>query len=52
MNALTVKKLESLLKQAKVAHGKYEKELGKPHADWPKWYAEFIINKLKSPSEF
>jgi hypothetical protein len=44
---LNEQQLEHLLKDAEKAHGVYESTLGKRDEDWPKWYAEFIINKLK-----
>lgn len=46
MNALTAKRLESLLLDAKRAHGEYERTLGHGDEDWPKWYAEFMSRQL------
>ena len=44
---LTKEQLAALLRQAEQAHAEYEKGLGKRDDDWPAWYAEFIVNKLK-----
>lgn len=36
--------LESALRRAAAAHGEYERQSGGEHnADWPKWYAEFLV---------
>lgn len=39
--------LAELLKEAELAHTEYEKSIGKTDPDWPAWYAQYIINKLK-----
>lgn len=46
---LTKEELARLLREAEKAHGEYEKEKlgGVRDADWPSWYAEFIINALR-----
>jgi hypothetical protein len=44
---LTKEQLTALLRQAEQAHAEYEKGLGERDDDWPAWYAEFIVNKLK-----
>ena len=41
------KVIAELLREAEVAHAEYEKELGKRDLNWPEWYAEFIVDKLK-----
>ena len=40
--------LERLLKEAEKAHDEFEKILGHRDQAWPAWYAEFIINRIKS----
>jgi catechol 2,3-dioxygenase-like lactoylglutathione lyase family enzyme len=35
--------LASAMHRASVAHGEYEKRIGAAHADWPDWYAEYIV---------
>ena len=49
MTALTKEELTSLLREAEKAHGEYEKEElgGVRDEDWPAWYAEFIVKKLR-----
>jgi hypothetical protein len=46
---LTKEELARLLREAEKAHGQYEKEKlgGERDADWPSWYAEFIVNALR-----
>jgi hypothetical protein len=44
---LTQEQLGQLLKDAEKAHGEFEKTLGHRDEQWPEWYAEYIINKLK-----
>ena len=34
--------LETALRDAAAAHGKYEGELGHPDAEWPAWYADYM----------
>jgi catechol 2,3-dioxygenase-like lactoylglutathione lyase family enzyme len=35
--------LASALRRAEAAHGEYEKRLGHRDADWPDWYAAYIV---------
>jgi catechol 2,3-dioxygenase-like lactoylglutathione lyase family enzyme len=35
--------LASAMRRAEIAHGEYEKKLGQRHADWPSWYAAYMI---------
>ena len=35
--------LASALKRAADAHHQYEQSTGKPDADWPTWFAEYIL---------
>ena len=37
--------LASALKRAEAAHGAYEKGLGQRDADWPIWYAEYMVRE-------
>jgi hypothetical protein len=44
---LTKEDLERLLREAEKAHGEYEQKLGQRDDNWPSWYAEFIVKKLR-----
>ncbi|WP_328648778.1 VOC family protein [Amycolatopsis sp. NBC_00348] len=35
--------LAGALRRAAAAHGEHEKELGHQDADWPAWYAEYLV---------
>jgi catechol 2,3-dioxygenase-like lactoylglutathione lyase family enzyme len=35
--------LASALRRAAAAHGEHEKRIGKPDANWPDWYAAYIV---------
>ena len=37
--------LASALRRAAAAHGEHEKQLGRPDANWPDWYAQFIVDE-------
>jgi catechol 2,3-dioxygenase-like lactoylglutathione lyase family enzyme len=37
--------LASALRRAATAHGEYEKRTGQHDADWPDWYAEYIVRE-------
>lgn len=41
--SLSAKQLAKRLREAKDAHAKFEAENG-PDADWPEWYAQYIVN--------
>jgi hypothetical protein len=43
---LTQEELARLLREAEQAHGEYERQLGQSDADWPTWYAGWIIDQL------
>jgi hypothetical protein len=45
---LTVADLAALLREAERAHGEYEKTLGRRDEDWPTWYADYILRKLRA----
>lgn len=38
----SVAEVEHALREAAIAHGKHEEELGHEDADWPSWYAEYM----------
>lgn len=44
---LTTEHLAQLLREAEHAHGEYEKELGRRDEDWPGWYADYILRRLR-----
>jgi hypothetical protein len=44
--ALSEERLAALLREAESAHGEYERELGQADADWPRWYARYILQRL------
>jgi hypothetical protein len=44
---LTKEELENLLREAEKFHGEYEQKLGHRDDNWPSWYAEFIVKKLR-----
>ena len=37
--------LASALRRAAAAHGEHEKRIGQHDADWPSWYAEYIVRE-------
>ncbi|MGA7993514.1 MAG: VOC family protein [Bradyrhizobium sp.] len=37
--------LASALRRASAAHGEHEKRIGKQDADWPDWYAEYMVRE-------
>jgi catechol 2,3-dioxygenase-like lactoylglutathione lyase family enzyme len=39
--------LAAALKRAAAAHHEYEKRLGKPDADWPSWYAGYLVREQR-----
>jgi hypothetical protein len=38
-------KLESALRRAAAAHGEHEKRTGQHDADWPDWYADYMVSE-------
>ncbi len=44
---LSVAELADLLREAERAHGEFEKTLGRRDEDWPSWYADYILKKLR-----
>lgn len=47
--ALTAEQLALALREAEAAHAEYERALGHADADWPTWYATFIVEWLDQP---
>jgi catechol 2,3-dioxygenase-like lactoylglutathione lyase family enzyme len=39
----SVNALASALRRAAVAHGEHEKRIGRPDANWPDWYATYMV---------
>jgi len=37
--------LAAALRRAAAAHGEHENRIGKHDADWPDWYAQYIVNE-------
>ncbi len=37
--------LAGALRRAATAHGNHEKQTGQPDADWPDWYADYIVRE-------
>jgi hypothetical protein len=44
---LTEERLAELLVEAKEAHSRYEAETGEYDEDWPRWYARYILDRLR-----
>ena len=44
---LSAERLAELLRDAERAHAQYEKQLGQRDEDWPAWYAQFIVERLR-----
>ncbi|MCD4739970.1 hypothetical protein K8R43_02110 [archaeon] len=43
---LNVERLELLIVEAKIAHSKFERKMGRTDNEWPIWYAHYIMKKL------
>ena len=48
--SITKEELAELLREAEKAHAEYEKKLGERDEDWPIWYAEYILKRVKGGS--
>jgi hypothetical protein len=48
---LTKEELARLLRGAEQAHAEYERGLGERDADWPTWYAGYILDRLRERAE-
>jgi hypothetical protein len=42
--------LAAALRRAADAHGRHEKEIGHPDADWPDWYAQYMVDEQSGNS--
>jgi hypothetical protein len=40
----SVAELEQALRDAAIAHGKHEEQLGRYDENWPSWYAQYMAN--------
>jgi len=38
--------LARLLREAETAHAEYERSIGHADADWPEWYARYLVDHL------
>jgi catechol 2,3-dioxygenase-like lactoylglutathione lyase family enzyme len=41
----SVKDLANAMRRASVAHGEHEKRIGAADANWPDWYAEYLVRE-------
>ena len=41
----SVSDLSNAMRRASVAHGEHEKRIGKADANWPDWYAEYMVRE-------
>jgi catechol 2,3-dioxygenase-like lactoylglutathione lyase family enzyme len=41
----SVKDLANAMRRASAAHGEHEKRIGGPDANWPDWYAEYMVRE-------
>ena len=37
--------LAQALRRAAAAHGRHEEEIGHADADWPTWYAQYMVHE-------
>ena len=37
--------LAEALRRAAAAHGRHEEQIGHPDADWPDWYAQYLVDE-------
>jgi hypothetical protein len=37
--------LAQALRRAEAAHGQHEERTGQPDANWPDWYAEYMVRE-------
>jgi hypothetical protein len=51
MYEVTVDELADLLRDAEKAHAEYEKSLGRSDADWPTWYAKYVLDNLEKDGD-
>ena len=41
--------LAQALRRAAAAHGRHEEEIGHADADWPTWYAQYMVDEQARP---
>jgi hypothetical protein len=41
----TTEQLAAALRRAEAAHGRHEAEIGHADANWPDWYAQFMVQE-------
>jgi hypothetical protein len=41
----SVKDLANAMRRASAAHGEHEKRIGAADANWPDWYAEYMVRE-------
>jgi hypothetical protein len=46
----SVADLAAALRRAEAAHGLHEKEIGHADANWPEWYAQFMLDEKSAGS--
>ena len=34
-----------VVRRAAGAHGRHEEQIGRPHPDWPQWYAQYLVDE-------
>ncbi len=42
--------LAAALRRASEAHGRHEKDIGHADADWPDWYARYMVDEQSGAS--
>ena len=41
----SAEELAEAMRRASVAHGEHEKRIGEADANWPDWYAEYMVRE-------
>jgi hypothetical protein len=47
VEGLTEDELAQLLRDAEQAHAEYERTTGERDEDWPRWYARWLLERLR-----
>jgi hypothetical protein len=47
----SVADLAAALRRAEEAHGRHEAEIGHADANWPDWYAQFMVDEQSGPRD-
>jgi hypothetical protein len=47
----SVADLAGALRRAEEAHGRHEAEIGHADANWPDWYAQYMVDEQSGPGE-